>query len=110
MSSWMWASLAASTARDSGSEGSERMMLVRVLRHHADLAAHGAQVELGQVGAVEVDLPFDRLIEAGQQVGEGRLARPRGTDQGHEAVGRHLQADLLHHQRRARSVAETHAV
>src|SRR5215203_1524512 len=45
-----------------------------------------AVVEAGDVDAVELDHPRGRLVEAGEDVHQGRLARPRGTHDRGEAV------------------------
>ena len=56
-----------------------------MLRHHPDLAAQRAEVQLGEVDAVEEDAPLGRRVEPHQQARQRRLARARPPDEGDEA-------------------------
>src|SRR6185312_6998227 len=47
-----------------------------LLRHVAELVAVGGQVEVAEIGAVDADGATVGVVEAGQQLHQGRLARP----------------------------------
>ena len=52
-------------------------------------------VDLLDVPAVYRHAPLGGLVEPQQQSHAGRLAPPRGTDQGHSLTGSHVQAEAL---------------
>ena len=53
----------------------------RLLRDHSDLLAQRADRHLPDIPAVHADLPSDRIVEAADEVHEGRLPRPRRADE-----------------------------
>ena len=70
---------------------------VRLLRDHADPFTKGRQAGVPQVDPADLHRPRGGVVEPGDQGGQGRLARPRGPDQGHEPPGVHPHGDLMQH-------------
>ena len=79
-----------------------------ILRHHAEVTAQGRGRERPQVGAADGDRSGLRIVEAEQQLGDRRLARPRRTDQGQLFTHRDAQVEVRQHRPR-RVVTEGHA-
>src|SRR4029453_5879150 len=63
------------------------------LEHGVDLALVGRGA--GHVGPVEQDAALGGLLEPGDQPQGGRLATPRGAEQGEELAPWHLQVDAV---------------
>ena len=68
-------------AREADVVGDRAREQERVLQHDAELAAVRAQVELAQVDAVGQDRALERVVEAGDELGERRLAAARLADE-----------------------------
>ncbi|KAJ0160181.1 hypothetical protein CTA2_8415 [Colletotrichum tanaceti] len=65
-----------------------------LLLDEADEAAEAADVEGAQVVAVEEDLPLVRVLETGEQGGDGGLAAAREADDGRVLAGGELEVDV----------------
>ena len=68
-----------------------------VLEHGGDPAPPRFQVEVPQVGAVDLDGARLRVVQPAQQLGEGGLARPVLADDGERAARGDLQAEPAQH-------------
>jgi hypothetical protein len=53
--------------------------------------------QVGVVVTAEQDAPFLRLIEAAQQVDDGRLAAARRPDKGNRLARPHAQVEVAQH-------------
>ena len=60
----------------------EHVVADEVLEDDADALAQLVQVVLAQVDAVQQNLPFGRVVQAGEQLDQRRLAGAVGPDQG----------------------------
>ncbi len=70
---------------------------VRVLGDHADGPAQGVLGQVPHVVAVDAHRALGDLVEAGDEGGEGRLARARRADQGGHGAGGHDGGEALQH-------------
>ena len=52
---------------------------VRLLQHDADLPPHAVEGNVAHVPIVDKDLPFADVVEAGDEIDDGRLAAARAT-------------------------------
>ena len=83
----------------------------RLLRHDAHLRAQRPRRHLAQVVAVDEHAPVGRVVEARDELGEGRLARAGGADERHRLARRHDERQVVERELRAggvvlRAVAE----
>jgi len=67
----------------------------RLLGHQANLLTQTLQVELLEVVAVDFDGAFLRIVKTSQQVDQGGLAGPVGSDDGHHLSSLNLQVHLF---------------
>ena len=67
---------------------------VGLLGHHADIGRQGGQRDVAQIVAVQRDPALGRIVQARQQIGDGRLARAAGADQRHQLARLDLKADV----------------
>ena len=67
-----------------------------VLQHHAELAPQVGRAHLVRVNAVERDAAATHLVEAHEQVDEGRLAGARGSHDGDLLAGLGHEAHVAH--------------
>ena len=65
------------------------------LRHHRDTRAQFGQAHMAQIDAINPDDPFADVVEALQQLEDGRLAGARRTDQGHRLTGADAQIEAV---------------
>ena len=79
---------------------------VRVLGHDPQLVPHRAQLEPGEVVAVEQDAAGGRRVQPQQQLGERRLARARPADDRDDLAGADRQRRVDHHRREVAAVAK----
>ena len=63
----------------------------QVLGHQPDLIAKARQGDLPEIEAVDEDASGVRIIKTGDQVGQGGLADPFGSDEGDPVAGRDRQ-------------------
>ena len=75
-----------------------------VLEHEADLAL--AHVLVGRVLAVEQDAAVGRVLEAGDDAQQRRLAAARRAEQRDELAGRELEADIVERDEVAERLAD----
>ena len=78
-----------------------------VLQHHAEQVAQVAARHVVGVDAVDQDAAVVDLVEAQEEVDEGRLAGAGGTDDGHGLAGLHVEREIVD-ERRVGQVAERH--
>jgi hypothetical protein len=78
-----------------------------VLQHQPKPAAQLGFGDLADVHAVDADRPAVDLIEAGQQIDDGRFSGPGRADQGDGLAGPGLERHVPDH-RRVAAVAEGH--
>ena len=84
-----------------------------IFKHRADAAAQVAQRQVGDV--LPAPIGFEpqraggRVVKAGEQHQQGRLAGTRGADDGHRLAGLHRERYVVQHLRAA-GVAEADAV
>jgi len=57
---------------------------VRLLRHHADGVGEGGESQVAEIVAVDANGALGGVVQAGDQIGEGGLARPAGAHQRHQ--------------------------
>ena len=81
----------------------------RLLGHDAELAPQRVERDVGDVVAVDEHPPVERVVEAREQLGDGRLARAGGTDQRERLALRDREVDVLEHERVGR-VPERHVL
>ena len=78
-----------------------------LLADQGDVGIERGQRDVAHVGAVDENPARGHVVEAGNQVEDGRLAGPRRSDQGHRLSRRHLHGDPV--QRRSSGlVGEPH--
>ena len=77
-----------------------------LLRHDAELAAQRVLRDVAQVVPVDRDPPFGRVVEAGDQLRDRRLAGAGVADERDRRAGRHVELDPVQHLRERRAVAE----
>jgi len=65
----------------------------RLLGDHRDLAPERLEGDIADVDAVDQDRPLPEVEEAGDQVGQGRLAAAARADDGQGLAGRNDQVD-----------------
>ncbi len=82
---------------------------VGLLRHHDDGAAEVLRVQRPQIDAVERHSPVGRVVEPRHELGEGRLAGTRRSDQGDRLAGRDVEREVRQH-RAVAAVPERHSV
>src|SRR5687767_8396417 len=80
-----------------------------VLEGDGDARAQGLRIELAQIDAVPQHLPFGRVVEAGEQLDDRRLAGSVEPDDGGAAAGRDDEIDLAQDPRVVLAVAEPDA-
>ena len=68
---------------------------VGILQHHAERTAEFGLPDLVDIDAVVTDLAVRNVVEAGQKVGDGRLARARCADERDLLPGTGVQADVV---------------
>ena len=68
----------------------------RLLGHEPELVAVGRQVQVANRGAVDGHRAGGGVVEAGDQLHQGGLARTGRTDQRDDLSGRDGQADVVH--------------
>src|SRR6185437_4853417 len=83
---------------------------VRALSDDTELTADRSGVEAGEVEAVELDMSGGRLVQAEQQMREGRLPGPGPADDADVLAGLDFQRDAAYHRRGERTVGERHVV
>ena len=76
------------------------------LQHHTDLSAQPRSIDLTDIDAVEEDLAALRYIQPLHQLGHGRFARPRRSDDTNHLADRDCQIDILQHVGRVVAVTE----
>ena len=81
----------------------------RLLGHDAELAAQRGERHVREVVPVDQHPARGRVVEARDQLGHRRLARPRGAHEGHRLAGRNREVDVVQH-RHGRVVAERDVV
>jgi len=69
---------------------------IGVLQHEADAPAQLGKAQVAQLDAVELDRPAARQQQAGDALGERRLARSRPPDERHGRTGLDVEGDVLH--------------
>src|SRR5690606_22386087 len=69
----------------------------RLLKDDAELPTILAPTHRVQVESVDEDATGGRMVEGGQQVQQGALARAARTDEGRRGAGRRVKGDLLEH-------------
>ena len=69
----------------------------RLLRNEPELAPQGPELKFFHVTAVDLDGPIRRIVESGDQIHEGRLARPTGADDCNPLSCFHIQRDVPQH-------------
>ncbi len=79
-----------------------------VLRNHADGSTAGGRIDVAEVDAVEEDPARVRVRQAGEELGERRLAAPGLSDDGHVRPRLDQDVDVADH-RTARRVRVAHA-
>ena len=79
-----------------------------VLEDGGDAAAPAVDVQLAQVGPVDLHRAGDRFVEPAQQLGQGGLAGAVLPDAGHGRAGRDGQVEAVEHQPVGAGVAEAH--
>src|SRR5713226_4737585 len=79
-----------------------------VLENDTDLLTQRLQADLAQVGAVDLDAAGARIVQAGQQVGQRRLACTARADQSNELTWLYLKRHVLERRSAAPWVGETH--
>ena len=113
MKSWMWA-LRAAVADALGARiglavgdvvGDRARPQVRVLTGKADAPTPLREIELGQRHAVDPNLTAGRVVDAAEQVHQGRLAGAGAADQGQRLAALDLEIDAV--QRRAERAVAT---
>ena len=83
----------------------------RFLRDETDLRAQPPDVEILEVGTVQLDRAGEGVVEPLDQGNNGRLARTGGTDEGSGLAGRECDGEVLDDGHvRARRVVELHVV
>ena len=65
-----------------------------VLEHHAEDASHVVAVEVAGIDAIEADPALVDVVEAHQQVDDGRLARPGRPDDRDRLPWPHLEIEI----------------
>ena len=75
------------------------------LRHDAELPAERLLGHVAKVDAVDRDPPLERVVEAGEELRDRRLARARVPDEGDRRSGGDVEVDSVQHLG-ARAVAE----
>src|SRR5205085_3400736 len=75
-----------------------------------DSLAPLSRIEVGQGLSVDQDPPLGRLVEAGQQLHQGRLSGPVGADDGEGLPGWDLQVESLEDLLRPSRVVERDAL
>ncbi|MCY1553675.1 hypothetical protein D9M68_901820 [compost metagenome] len=68
-----------------------------ILRHDADIGAQAILRHLGDVVPVDQDVAIGAIVEAQQQVDDGRLARPRTTDKADLLARTDMQVEIVDH-------------
>ncbi|MCX5741155.1 MAG: hypothetical protein NT062_01510 [Proteobacteria bacterium] len=68
-----------------------------VLRDDRDAAAQGVQLELADLGAVDVDRSAIALVQAREELDDGGLAGARRAHDGHGRAARHADVDAAQH-------------
>ncbi|KAH0533739.1 hypothetical protein FGG08_007578 [Glutinoglossum americanum] len=81
-----------------------------VLVDHADVPAQVAQVEAGQVVAVDLHLAALRTVEAEGEARDGALAAARRPDQGERRAGGDLQRQAVERRPAAPRIGEGHVL
>ena len=80
----------------------------RLLRHDAELAAERLDGHVAQVEAVDAHAPRGRVVEARDELGDGRLPRAGRPDERHRLAGVDVEVDVAQHRDRG-VVPERHA-
>ena len=75
--------------------GHRRIEQEGFLLNKSDVVAQGGQSHITHVLAVDGDAPTCDVIEARRQSGDGRLARPRRSDDPERCAGSNLEADVV---------------
>ncbi len=57
---------------------------VSLLGHHANLGGQGGKRDIPQIHAVDQDAPAGRIIQPGNEIGQGSLAGPAWSHQRHQ--------------------------
>ena len=107
------ASLTSSSVADGPGEGdvvAERAReQERLLGDDAELASERLDGDVAQVVAVDEDAALGRVVEAGDELGDRRLARARRADERHGLAGSDVEVDVAQHGH-GRVVPEGHVV
>ena len=70
-----------------------------ILKYGGDAGTPGGEIELAKVDAVDFDGSRLRIVQAAQELGEGRLARAVLSDDGERGAGRNREIEVLQHGR-----------
>jgi hypothetical protein len=114
MKSWAAAAWAAAVTCSRLASGFPKAIFSRIvpenrgglLQDDSDLRAEGIQGQVTQIIAVYSDRPFAGVIEARQQVDDGRLSRAGGAQQGDRIARLGLETDVFQNGLSALEIAE----
>ena len=114
MNSWALASLAAwmisSSARAAAAVGDVfgdgAVEQESVLLDDAQQPAIAVGGDVAQIDAIEQNRAGGRIVEAGDEIAERRLAGAAGADQGDHLAGLDVQIDLMQHRRGRSGIGE----